>query len=394
MEAPSAANHFPRIVALCFVTALFEGFDIQSIGVAAPKLAPAFYLEPARLGLGLSASTFGLMLGALAGGWLSDRLGRKPVIVASMITLELFSLATTISGPLHNLLLIRVDAGVGLGGAFPTLIALVSEMASPQSRVTALAFMYCGLPIGGALAGLVVAFAAADWRSVFYVGGIGPLILAPVLTHYLGGAPSTRLGQRSDISRERVFSLFGPRTRMTLLLWTSYFFTLLVVYLLLNWLPSLMIKRGYSSEQASASAVVLNVGAVIGSLVLGYFSDRVRTRVVLSASYLGMIASLLLLASRIPRTLVLGSFAAGFFVIGGQLVLYSIAPNLYPRSISGTGVGAAVAVGRIGSIVGPLLGGALLASGLGPEGVPAAATPGLVIALICLLWLLRRTGLD
>ena len=375
------------MVALCFVSALFEGLDIQSMGVAAPKLAPAFHLGLGQLGIVLSASTFGLMLGAAGGGWLSDRFGRRSVLVFSMIALGVFSLATTIAATVQSLLLARVLAGIGLGGALPTLIALVSEIASSKSRVTALACMYCGLPIGGAIAGFVAALASSDWRYIFYIGGLGPLLLAPVLARYLFSAPLIHGRDASDDGWKS--SIFGSRTPTTLLLWTGYFFTLLVVYLLLNWLPSLARGRGYSHAQASTSAIVLNCGAVIGSLLLGYLSDRRRPAGILTVTYLGMIASLLVLAAPLPGAFLLGAFAAGFFVIGGQLVLYATAPTLYPPSVSGTGVGAAVAAGRIGSIVGPLIGGSLLASGFGPGIVPAAAVPGLAIALMCLLWLLR-----
>jgi len=381
-----------RTIALCFVAALFEGLDIQSMGVAAPKLAPAFHLGPGQLGIVLSASTFGLMLGAAAGGWLSDRFGRKSVLVFSMIALGLFSLATTIAATVQSLLLARVLAGIGLGGAFPTLIALVSEIASSRSRVTALACMYCGLPIGGATAGLVAALASSDWRYIFYIGGLGPLLLAPVLARYIVSRSRAHRRDASDGSFGRISSLFGARTLTTLLLWTGYFFTLLVVYLLLNWLPSLARVRGYSHAQASTSAIVLNCGAVIGSLLLGYLSDRRRPTAILSVTYLGMIGSLVVLATPLPGAFLLGAFAAGFFVIGGQLILYAMAPTLYPPSVSGTGVGAAVAAGRIGSIVGPLIGGGLLASGFGPGIVPAAAIPGLAIALMCLLWLARLNG--
>jgi AAHS family 3-hydroxyphenylpropionic acid transporter len=391
MSVPSATSPVSRTIALCFVTALFEGLDIQSMGVAAPKLAPAFHLGPGQMGIVLSASTFGLMLGAAAGGWLSDRIGRRYVLVLSMIALGLFSVATTLAATVQTLLLARVLAGIGLGGAFPTLIALVSEIASSRSRVTTLACMYCGLPIGGAVAGLVAALASSDWRYVFYIGGLGPLLLAPVLARYLSSAPRVHRHDASDGSPGRISSLFGSRTRSTLLLWMGYFFTLLVVYLLLNWLPSLARGRGYSHAQASTSAIVLNCGAVIGSLLLGYLSDRRRPTAILSVTYFGMIVSLLVLATPLPGTFLLGAFGAGFFVIGGQLVLYAIAPTLYPPSVSGTGVGAAVAAGRTGSIVGPLIGGSLLASGFGPGIVPAAAIPGLAIALTCLLWLLRLT---
>jgi MFS transporter, AAHS family, 3-hydroxyphenylpropionic acid transporter len=386
MGGPSAAAPVRFTIALCFVAAVFEGLDIQSMGVAAPRLAPAFHLGPGQLGIALSASTFGLMLGAGAGGWFSDRVGRKPVLIVSMICLGVFSLVTTIAGTIGKLLLIRAFAGIGLGGAFPTLIALVSEITSSRSRVTALACVYCGLPVGGIVAGLVAAV-APDWRYIFYVGGFGPLIFVPVLARYLSNP--TQVHRSESATRGQISWIFGSRTRTTLLLWMAYFFTLLVVYVLLNWLPSLVLGRGYSHTKAAASSVVLNIGAVVGSLFLGYVSDRGRSAAVLNVTYVGMIAALLLLALPFRGAFLPGAFAAGFFVIGGQLVLYAIAPTLYPTSARGTGVGAAVAVGRIGAIVGPLIGGGLLAIGFGPGVVPAAAIPGLIIALSCLLLLPR-----
>jgi MFS transporter, AAHS family, 3-hydroxyphenylpropionic acid transporter len=387
VSVPSAATPVARTVALCFAAALFEGLDIQSMGVAAPKVAAAFHLDPRVTSFVLSASTFGLMLGAAAGGWLSDRLGRKPVLIASMIALGVFSLVTTVAGTVQGLLLIRVLAGIGLGGAFPTLIALVSETTAAKSRVTALALMYCGLPLGGIVAGLV-ARQAPDWHDIFYVGGFGPLAVALLLAGFL---PSRRVANRSGSSqgsRAPISWIFGPRTRTTLLLWISYFFTLFVVYLLLNWLPSLVIRAGYAHAQAATASITLNLGAVIGSLILGYVSDRSRSMAVPAVTYVGMIASLCALTS-LHAGLFPAAFAAGFFVVGGQLVLYALAPTLYPPAVSGTGVGAAVAAGRIGSIAGPLVGGALLDAGYGPGVVPAAAIPGLVVALLCLLWLLR-----
>src|SRR5882757_6346291 len=163
-------------VFICFLVALFEGLDIQSMGVAAPRLAPAFGLNPGQMGIVMSASTLGLMIGAAVGGWLSDRIGRKSVLIFSMAALAVFSSATTLAPGYPTLLVIRVLAGLGLGGALPNLIALVSEVAPQRIRVTALGLMYCGLPIGGATAGAIAAgVSSADWRPIFYVGGLGPL---------------------------------------------------------------------------------------------------------------------------------------------------------------------------------------------------------------------------
>ena len=382
-------------VGVCFLVALFEGLDIQSMGVAAPRLASAFHLNPGQMGVVMSSSTVGLMIGAASGGWLSDRVGRKIVIVASMAALGLFSLATAYAPNFHLLIAARVLAGLGLGGAFPNLIALVSETTPPPHRVTALGFMYCGLPLGGACAAAVMAAGLPwDWRGVFYVGGFGPLLLMIMLVKYLPSSHLTRNSpNRPDAETTQepsIYGLFGERTSSTLLLWTSYFFTLLAVYLLLNWLPSLLVEKGYSKTQASTCAIMLNVGAAIGSIVLGRLSDRGHPKSILAATYAGMMTALYALTIAGGNALFLAAFFAGFFIIGGQLVLYAIAPALYPDAFRGTGVGAAVAVGRIGSVAGPLLAGALLIHGFGPNAIPIAATPGLLIALTSILVLVLR----
>jgi len=382
-------------VGICFLVALFEGLDIQSMGVAAPRVASAFHLDPGQMGLVMSASTVGLMIGAASGGWLSDRVGRKAVIAGSMAALGVFSLATAFAPNFQWLIAARVLAGLGLGGAFPNLIALVSEITPRSQRVTALGFMYCGLPLGGASAAAVTAAGlSSDWRTVFYVGGIGPILLAAPLLKYLPD-PRALLGSwrrphAGAVQEASIDGLFGARTSNTLLLWISYFFTLLAVYLLLNWLPSLLVAKGYTKTQGAVCAIVLNIGAVVGSVLLGRLSDRGYAKTILAATYAGMMVSLYALTIADGNALFLAAFFAGFFVIGGQLVLYAIAPTLYPDAFRGTGVGAAVAVGRIGSVAGPLVAGALLVHGFGPNSIPIATTPGVLIALTAILILVSR----
>ena len=373
------------VVSICFLVALFEGLDIQSMGVAAPRLAPAFHLDPGQMGLVMSASTVGLMIGAALGGWISDQIGRKAVIVASMAALGLFSLGTAFAPDFYALLIVRILVGLGLGGAFPNLIALVSEVTPREYRVRALGAMYCGLPLGGACAGVLMSSVSSmDWRPVFYAGGIGPLVLMPLLIACLPKRRTIREALSGDHipggTNGSDGKLFGSRTGTTLLLWTSYFFTLLAVYLLLNWLPSLLVAKGYTRAQGATCSVILNVGAVVGSIVLGALSDRRRPKWILICTYTGMMASLLALTIAHGMALYAAAFIAGYFVIGGQLALYAIAPTLYPEAIRGTGVGAAVAVGRMGSIAGPLLAGALLVHGFGANSVPMAAMPGLIVA--------------
>lgn len=387
-----------RVIFLCFLVAVFEGMDIQSMGVAAPALAPAFGLTPAQLGQVMSASTLGLMLGAAAGGWLSDWVGRKGVLLLSMAVLSAFSLATIAAPGYIALRIVRVLAGLGLGGAFPNLIAIIAEYSSWRDRTTALAWMYIGLPVGGAAAGFVASWtAAAHWQAIFYAGGLGPLLLLPAL---ISGLPRSA-GSHARLSKSPLSQPAELRTRserlrfaVTVRLWVSYFFTLLVVYLLLNWLPSLMMASGYSHLQAAHSSIVLNAGAVFGSLVLGRLADRVAARYSLMVTYLGMAIALAALALGRGLYLFGGAFLAGFFVIGGQLVLYAMTPPLYPASVRGTGIGAAVAVGRLGSILGPVLAGFWLTWGFGPGTVPLIALPGLLAAFAAALQLASRPELS
>ncbi len=164
-------------IVLCFVVALLEGMDLQSAGIAAPGIAAQFGLSSTMMGAVFSASILGLLPGALGGGWLADRIGRKRVLIGAVVLFGLFSIATALVWSLNSLLAARFLTGVGLGAALPNLIALSSEAADARSRGTAVSLMYCGVPLGGALAALVgIAGLASGWKAVFYVGGVAPLL--------------------------------------------------------------------------------------------------------------------------------------------------------------------------------------------------------------------------
>jgi AAHS family 3-hydroxyphenylpropionic acid transporter len=386
------------ILLLCFLAALLEGVDIQSMGLAAPKLGAEFGLGPAQLGYAATASVLGLFLGAGVGGRLADRIGRKAVLLGALVALGVFSLATAFARDLPSLLAIRVLAGIGMGGAFPNLIAIANEAAGPRSRALAVAVMYCGMPFGGGLAGLMVFFggAAMDWRAIFYVGGLGPLALVPLLIWLLPESARFRealAAQGAVANRATVGTvLFGEgRAVATLTLWVAYFFTLLVVYLLVNWIPSLMVAKGLTRAEGALVSAVVNFGAVVGALIFGRAMDRGQERAVVIVMYVGMAAALAALAVLNGMTLMLAAgCAAGFFAIGGQVVLYALAPRYYGVLIRGAGVGAAVAAGRLGSMTGPLMGGALLQAGFGANAVLAGAIPGMALAAIAAVILLRQ----
>ncbi|WP_275630272.1 3-(3-hydroxy-phenyl)propionate transporter MhpT [Pseudomonas sp. 273] len=383
----------PRLLAtlgLCFLVALLEGLDLQAAGIAGPGMARAFSLDKLQMGWVFSAGILGLLPGAFAGGWLADRVGRKRVLIGSVALFGVFSLATAHAWDLHSLLAARLLTGVGLGAALPNLIALSSEAAGARLRGSAVSLMYCGVPLGAALAaGIGIAGYAGNWQLVFHVGGVVPLLILPLLALYLpesgGFHAAAESGSPASLRRD----LLGQGA--TWLLWLSYFFTLMVVYILINWLPSLLVGQGFSPSQASWVMFALQIGAAIGTLTLGVLMERLPAWATAALVYLGILAALagLGLAAEL-RSMLLAGFVAGFFATGGQGVLYALAPWFYPARVRATGVGAAVAVGRLGAMSGPLVAGQMLALGTGSAGVLLASAPGIVVAALALFRLAAR----
>ena len=374
-------------VVLCGLIAAFEGFDLQAAGVAAPQLAPFFKMSPDALGLFFSASTFGLMLGAAFGGRLSDAWGRKRVLMMSVFFFGVFSIATGMANSVDGLMLFRFLTGVGLGSALPNLIALVAENTPTERRFTAVSILYAGLPFGGALASLVTVFGAADdWRLVFYAGGLAPIVSIPILMYLLpeSGKLAALKAAKTEAPRLGLIkALFGGSQGLkTALLWIGFFFALLTMYLLLNWLPSLLISRGLSRPEASIVQFGFNICGAAGSIATGLVMDALSRRLVIPATFAIAIAALVALAMAPPAFVVaiaLGSLV-GAAVSGTQAILYSIAPSTYPTAARGGGVGAAVSVGRLGSAAGPLAGAALLSAGQSAQQVLMLMLPALALA--------------
>ncbi|MGN2436537.1 3-(3-hydroxy-phenyl)propionate transporter MhpT [Pseudomonas syringae] len=395
MSTISNSARWPVVsLGLCFIVALFEGMDVQSAGIAGPAIAAHFGLSSGMMGAVFSASIIGLLPGALAGGWLADRLGRKRVLIGAVTIFGVFSLATALIWSFESLLVVRFLTGVGLGAAMPNLIALASESVEQRSHGRAVSIMYCGLPLGGVLAVLIsnnelIRELAGNWKAVFYVGGLGPLLVVPLLCLWLPESSAYRAQQMHGRSTPNSgwLALFQQGTaRPTLLLWVSYFFTVMVLYILQNWLPSLMISQGLSRPEAGNVQMALNLGGAVGSLLLGVLLDRWRIVALVVSMYLGTIGALagLGFSTQFYGT-VIAAFAAGFFSIGSPLVLYALAPRFYPTSIRGTGVGAALAIGRLGAMSGPMVAGQMLATGSGAAMVLMAATPGVVVAAVAML---------
>jgi MFS transporter, AAHS family, 4-hydroxybenzoate transporter len=411
-----------RLLLTCAAVLFLDGFDTQAIGYVAPALAKEWGLTKGALGPVFSAGLFGLMIGALVFGPLADRVGRKKIIIFSTAAFGIGALLTAFVNDVTTLLVIRFLTGLGLGGAMPNTVAMTSEFNPQRRRATMVMIMFCGFSIGAAIGG----FLAADliprfgWRSVFLVGGIAPLLMLPILVWRLpesirflattGHAPEQavqllkRISPNTAIAPEARFvvheahlaglpvkHLFREkRTVATLLLWVVFFMSLLDIYFLANWLPTVLNDLGAPVSEAVLIGSMLQVGGVVGTFALGRIIDRFSFRA-LALVYFGAVFAVNAIG-QLGHSAVLVSiaiFAAGFCVVGGQIAANALAAGYYPTSVRATGVGWALGIGRVGSIIGPLVGGVLLAEKWSAAAVFMAAAVAALCAALAALALSR-----
>jgi len=383
-----------KLLLMCAAVLFLDGFDTQAIGFVAPALAKEWGLTTrAALGPVFSAGLFGLMIGALVFGPLADRIGRKTIIILSTAAFGLGALATVLAHDITTLLVIRFLTGLGLGGAMPNTVAMTAEYNPQRRRATMVMIMFCGFSIGAALGGMLAAdlIPRFGWRSVFLVGGIAPLIMVPILMWRL--PESVRFLATTGQATERVAGLlklinpstaFAPgaqfvvhetrldgvpvvhlfregRTAATLLLWVVFFMSLLDIYFLALWLPTVLNDLGATVSVAVLIGSMLQIGGVVGTFALGSVIDRFSFRA-LALVYLGAVFAVAAIGqlghAAIPVSIAI--FAAGFCVVGGQIAANALTAGYYPTSVRATGVGWALGIGRVGSIIGPLVAGVLI----------------------------------
>jgi MFS transporter, AAHS family, 3-hydroxyphenylpropionic acid transporter len=392
LSATSGASSLASIsVFFCFLAALCEGFDIQAAGVAALGLSRMFTPTPEQLGLFFSAGNAGLLVGAVVGGRLADHFGRKIVLVCSIGIFGVFSLITSTAWSMESLTWMRALTGLGLGGSMPNLIALASEVSEAQSRNAKVATTYIGMPVGGAIASLIVLLLTVDqWRLVFVIGGIAPLLIAITMMKWM---PTSHAPPPENIPAEGLFAtgnalreIFGrERLRRTLLLWMGFFLMQVTLQLMLNWLPLLMQARGLAKGTVAAAQIGFNAGGAAGALMLGVLLDTRRARPGIGASVFALPIVLLLLAIAPARSApVIGlAMLLGASVLAFQVILYGVANHVYPSAVRGAGLGAAVAVGRAGAIAGPAFGAFLLGTGRSSQEVLVGVLPIAVVCGLC-----------
>jgi AAHS family 4-hydroxybenzoate transporter-like MFS transporter len=417
---PLQRDHVGRfeavVIAACAAAIFFDGFDAQAIGYVGPSLIKSFGIAPAALGPVFSAGLVGIMLGALFIAPLADRVGRRPVILSSILLFAAFTLATAWVDSPTALLWLRVLTGLGLGGCMPNAIALTTEYSPPRLQGFLVTLMFNGFTLGSLLGGVLAhqLIPRFGWRAVFVAGGSLPLLLVPILVFVLpeslrflalsgrnrdaveaalrrAGSAETpeslgaRLTKQEGQARGSVRELFTlGRGRATAVLWTVFFMSLLDVYFLVSWLPTALNQAGIPAETAIILGSLLQVGALVGTLLCGAGLDRFGGNAMLVPAYVMGGASIAAIGVFSSGNLVLTTIAvvmAGAGIIGGQTAANALAAAAYPTQIRSTGVGWALGIGRIGSILGPLVAAGLLTLHVSVRGIfLVSAIPALVAA--------------
>ena len=391
--APIGAMQW-RVIICCFLVVMMDGFDTAAIGFIAPAIREHWQLSAADLAPLFGAGLLGLTAGALLCGPLSDKLGRKRVIEWCVALFGLFSLLSAFSPNLEMLIVLRFLTGLGLGGAMPNTITMTSEYLPSRRRGALVTLMFCGFTLGSALGGIVSAqlVAVIGWHGILVLGGVLPLALFFGLLVALPESPrwlvrrqrpqaqinrtvSAMTGERYEntefwldepaaTQKGSISQLFaGRQLTITLMLWVVFFMSLLIIYLLSSWMPTLLNHRGIDLQHASWVTAAFQVGGTLGALLLGVLMDKFNPFWVLAVSYaLGAVCIVMIgLSENGLWLMALAIFGTGIGISGSQVGLNALTATLYPTQSRATGVSWSNAIGRCGAIVGSVSGGMMMA---------------------------------
>jgi AAHS family 4-hydroxybenzoate transporter-like MFS transporter len=378
-----------RVGLLCCLVLVLEGYDLGAMAFTLPALSDAWHLRPVAFTAALTATSLGLFLGSFLCGMLGDRLGRKPVLMGAVAVFGVTSFLTAMTREPGWLALTRFLTGLGIGGGIPTTIALLSDLARPKKQGGLVIASMCGVQIGNVLCGVAAArlIARAGWPAVFMLGGLMPLFILPVLALWL---PETFAARKNKAALASVPLLFkSGLARLTLILWLVNFLSLLTIYSVNSWLPSLLHSMGIATASAVLAASMFQLGGMTGCLGSAPLANRYGTENV-TAALLAIGGCFLIFLGLAHGTVLLFAalaFGAGLGISAGQVGINALAGAVYPKQLRGTGAGWALGVGRLGNIGGPAFGGLLLALGWRPGPIlllMAVPAFGLTLALLLL----------
>jgi AAHS family 4-hydroxybenzoate transporter-like MFS transporter len=407
-------------IILCGLVMVLDGFDTQCIGFLAPSMAATFNVPLKAFGPVFAGGLIGFMTASMIMGPVADRWGRKWPVVVSTLLFATFATLTGRASSFNEVVIFRLLTGLGLGGAMPNVVALTSEYTPKRLQQVFVSTLFCGMPLGALFGGLAssVIIPAWGWRAVLYLGGLLPLVVALVLIKALpesvqflavrGGDPRKIARIMAHIAPELAdmpaSSLISPDPRSkglpvkylfaegralgTILLWVPYFMNLLLIYFIVSWLPALLRQASLPVSAGYWAISMFSFSGIIGSFVQGLLMNRYGAYVVMVSEFFVstlLIGSLAFVAASFPLMMTV-AFFLGFAIEGAQGGLNALAASFYPTAMRSTGVGWALGIGRIGSIVGPVLGAVMLSLNWGPRQIfLAGALPALIAAAAVML---------
>ncbi|MDB5702859.1 MAG: transporter [Sphingomonadales bacterium] len=399
------------VVALCAAAIALDGFDNLTLGFVIPALIKEWGVTKAAFAPLIAATIIVMCIGTAIAGRLGDRLGRRPVLIGSVVLFGTMTLAAALANDIWSLGLARCLAALGMGGAMPNATALLAEFAPARHRNRAVTIGVAFIPVGGFVGGLVAAelLTSHGWRSLFLAGGAFTLVAGIAMAVWLPESPrflvkdrlrharlarllsridpthdgSSRYSTATAAEVEQGGSIFDPSIRFdTFALWAAFFFCLLAVYAMFNWAPTMLSEAGFGLGVASAGLGGFNFGGIFGALLGATAMDKMGSRKPMVLLAIGGAVASIGVAGAVwfhaSASAVVGMLVLqGFFICGLQVTLFPLAALIYPATSRATGLGGALAVGRLGAIVSSVAGAALLA-----QGAPAFM---LCVASICVV---------
>ncbi|MBL0915288.1 MAG: MFS transporter [Sphingopyxis sp.] len=384
------------VVALCIALNALDGFDVLAISFAAPGIAEEWGVDKATLGIVLSMELLGMAAGSVLIGNVADRIGRRPTILACLIVMALGMYAAMHAQGVTSLSVIRFLTGIGIGGMLSSTSAMVAEFSNDKRRGLNVALNIAGYSTGAILGGLLASKLLAetgDWRSVFMLGAIASAAMIPLAFFFLPESIESLIARRPAGALERVnhtlgrightpvealppspeqalkpsiATLFGPRfARITILLTIAYFAQILFFYYIQKWVPKIVVDMGFDAAQAGRVLVAANVGNLAGAVIIGLASQRFNLRPLVAGAMLaGFVAiGLFGVAGADLTRLSITVAVAAFFINAGVVGMYPLLAQAYPAALRASGTGFVIGIGRGGSALGPVVAGALFASG-------------------------------
>ncbi|OTG86438.1 4-hydroxybenzoate transporter [Acinetobacter sp. ANC 4558] len=409
------------VILLCFLIALFDGFDTQAVAFTAPALLVHFNLEAGSLAPILTAGIIGMTVGAMLLGILGDKLGRRKTLLFCVAIFSISTLLTAFVSHIDQIFILRIIAGLGMGGATPVLLALAAEYSPQKNKGTVTTCVLLALPAGAMIGGLLAAkiLPIMGWQGIYIIGGVLPLFLWIVLyfllpesLEYLAQLKTEaaqqkiqrilqKISPQQQIIAEQDFTMVTSKViekaklsmlfqnglaRTTVGVWGVYFCNWIAWFMLLSWLPTILKQAGLSPDQAPYASVTVNAAFILFALPLAYFLPKLNTAkiitfMLITGLFIAIGLGILIETQQWSYIFILIALA-GFGIGGQQLALNYLVIAAYPTQVRATATGWAIGMGRTGAIIGSAIGGIIL-SHFGISGYFYALGVPLIAALIC-----------